>query len=139
MYDVASCYPAAMIDLPSLAPDTGEWNKLSAEDMQVRRSGRIAGADRKDFDGFHVQGRWKFPKVEKLAKPPKDMTDPNSNAQRWEGDANDLHSLFSAAVSNQSGAILFPSSGASICMRDDLSRSDQMDDEIHARFPRKTR
>ena len=37
------------------APDQGEWKRLNAEDMRFDKSGRIAGADRKDFDGFHVQ------------------------------------------------------------------------------------
>ena len=41
VYDVASCYPAGIVELPSLAPDQGEWNKLSAEDMRFADLGEL--------------------------------------------------------------------------------------------------
>ena len=61
VYDVASCYPAAIVELPSLRPDQGAWKRLGAEDMRFDDLTELLGTDRKDFDGFHVPSPLEIP------------------------------------------------------------------------------
>jgi hypothetical protein len=119
VYDVASCYPAAIVELPSLCADQGEWKKLRAEDMRFDNLGELLATVEKLSMVSSFKVRWKFPIAEKLPKPPKHLTDPKQRA-RWIGERTTYIPFFPLAYRTGSGAILFPSSGQSICMRDDL-------------------
>ena len=63
--------------------------------------------------------RWKFPSVEKRLKAPKHIADPKER-EIWEGSRATFLPFFPLPYRTKTGAILFPSSGRSICMRDDL-------------------
>lgn len=116
-YDVASCYPAGIVELPSLAPDQGEWKRLGAVHFAtlVELLARIEKTSIVSM--FEV--RWNFPAAEKRMKAPKHIIDPEDR-RRWELPRAIFVPFFPLPYRTKSGAILFPSSGRSRCMRDDL-------------------
>jgi hypothetical protein len=63
--------------------------------------------------------QWKFPTTEKRLKVPSHITSPEDR-EFWEGSRSTFIPFFPLPYRSKSGAILFPSSGKSICMRDDL-------------------
>lgn len=119
VYDVASCYPAAIVELPSLRPDQGAWKRLGAEDMRFDDLTELLGRIEKTSMVSMFQVRWKFPIVEKVFKASANITDPKKREQ-WEGLRSTFLPFFPLPYRRGNGAILFPSSGRSICTRDDL-------------------
>ena len=136
IYDVASCYPGAIVDLSSLRPDQGKWKRLKAEDMRFDDLGELLARIEKTSMVSSFKIRWKFPIAEKLVKPPKHVTDPKERA-RWIGERTTYIPFFPLAYRTQSGAILFPSSGQSICMRDDLISAIKYMMKFTPDYPRK--
>lgn len=136
IYDVASCYPGATVNLPSLRPDQGKWKRLKAEDMRFDDLGELLAKIEKTSMVSSFKIRWKFQVAEKLVKPPKHVADPKERA-RWTGERTTYIPFFPLAYRTGSGAILFPSSGQSICMRDDLVSAIKWMLKFAPDYPRK--
>ena len=131
IYDVASCYPAAIVELPSLRPDQGEWKRLALRICCLIISTNCS-EDRKDFDGFIVPSlRWKFPIVEKLSKPPANMRPILKSANNGKGCAQHILPFFPLPYRSGNRRYPFPFVRQSICTRDDLIAAIKVDDEIY--------
>jgi hypothetical protein len=119
VYDVSSCYPSATINLPSLAPDCGEWKRLGAEDLRFDNLSELLARVEAASPVSMYKVRWKFPTIEKRLKVPTHITKPEDR-EFWEGTRSTFIPFFPLPYRSKSGAILFPPSGRSICPRDDL-------------------
>ena len=138
VYDVASCYPAGMIDLPSLAPDTGKWDKYSASDFRFDDLSEMLRWVEKTSPVSMFRVKWKFPKVESGPRAPARITN-QLERQQWEGQRATFIPFYPLPYRTKSGGILFPSSGHSICPRDDMSSAIKWMMKFTPNFPRKTR
>ena len=136
VYDVASCYPAAIVELPSLAPDQGEWKRLNTEDMRFNDLTELLARIQKTSMVSMFKVRWKFPTTESWKKAPKHIIDPRER-EFWEGQRATFIPFFPLPYRTKTGSILFPSSGYSICMRDDLIAAIKWMMRFTPDFPKK--
>jgi hypothetical protein len=137
VYDVASCYPAAIVELPSLAPGRGEWKRLNAEDMRFIDLAELLVRIEKTSMVSMFKVRWKFPKTAKRVIAPKHIIDPMER-EIWAGQRSTFIPFFPLPYRTKTGAILFPSSGHSICARDDLVAAIKWMMVFTPDFPAKT-
>ena len=80
--------------------------------------------------------RWKLPTVEKRITAPKHIAGREAR-EFWEGIHSTFLPFFPLPYRTKSGAILFPSSGRSIAMRDDLVSAIKWLMKFVPEFPRK--
>jgi hypothetical protein len=136
VYDVSSCYPAAMPDLPSLAPDQGKWTKPSVAELRFDNLAVLLARIEKASPVSMFKVNWNFPTVENGAKVPRHIVE-QSERQLWEGSRSTFFPFYPLPYRTKSGSIIFPATGRSICVRDDLISAVKMVAEIRARFSSK--
>ena len=136
VYDVSSCYPAGTCELPSLAPDRGRWLKLGPADLQFDSLAELLARAENASPVSMFKVRWNFPTIEKRLRAPAAIQDIGER-QRWEGSRSTFLPFFPLPYRTKSAAILFPSSGRSICMRDDLVAAIKWMVKFTPNFPRK--
>jgi hypothetical protein len=117
IYDVSSCYPAGVVELPSLAPEHGQWRKSGPISFESLPEFLTRVEAMSPVSMFKV--RWKLPTVEKRYKAPANIIDLKEQ-EFWKGSRSKFLPFFPLPYRTKSGAILFPSSGYSNAMRDDI-------------------
>jgi len=136
VYDVSSCYPAGAVELPSLSPEHGEWRRLTANELPYQNWDALLEMAEKASPVSMFKLRWDFPLVERKQKAPSDIASPEDR-QRWEAARSTFTPFFPLPYRTESGAILFPARGRSICMRDDFIAAIKWLQHFAPGFPRK--
>ncbi len=135
VYDVASCYPAGAVELPSLAAEDGSWRRLNGADLRYASLGELLERAEKATPVSMFKVRWSFPVVEKKYKPPSHVAP--EDRQKWEFQRSTFTPFFPLPYRTNSGAILFPADGRSIGMRDDFVAAIKWLMRFAPEFPRK--
>jgi len=137
VYDVSSCYPAGALTLPSLAPDQGMWKRFEAGDMRFGSLTELLARVEAASPVSMYKVRWKYPTTEKRLKAPKNIINAEDR-EFWEGTRATFLPFFPLPYRTKTGAILFPSSGKLICMRDDMVAAIKYMMKFTPEFPAKT-
>ena len=98
VYDVASCYPAGAVELPSLAAEDGSWRCLNGADLRYASLGELLERAEKATPVSMFKVRWSFPVVEKKYKPPSHVAPED---RRMGVPAIDLHAVFPITLPHQ--------------------------------------
>jgi hypothetical protein len=135
VYDVSSCYPAGIVELPSLATEDGSWRRLNEADLRYTSLGELLERAEKASPVSMFKVRWRFPVYEKQHKPVNSVPpeDRQKEILRW----STFIPFFPLPYRTKTGAILFPAHGRSICMRDDFIAAIKWMLRFAPDFPRK--
>ena len=118
VYDIASAYPAAMVEFPSLA--YGQWSRRGPSDLPKQRLTELRAAIEATsiFSMFKV--RFEFPMIEKLARNVSLST---------------FVPFFPFPYRDKRGGIIFPAKGYGWYMRDDVLAAIAWMERFTPEFP----
>jgi hypothetical protein len=118
VYDIASAYPYALTRLPSLASFAGEWKYVDGGELTYSSLSQLRALIEAALPVSMYQVRWRFPKYDRKAKPPKHLS-ADEQARRIE--QNSLHiPFYPLPYRTKTGAILFAAKGYARVMQDDM-------------------
>ena len=119
VYDVASAYPAAMVEFPSLA--SGEWIQKQGKDPPVRSIGELRAMLEAASCVSMFKIRYQFPTYERYHPDPRKAV---------------FIPFYPLPYRDKRGGILFPSSGEGWYMRDDALAAIAWLERFVPDFPR---
>jgi hypothetical protein len=121
VYDIASAYPAAMVEFPSLA--SGEWIQKQGKDVPVRSISELRATLEAASCVSMFKIRFQFPTYERNHPDPRKAV---------------FIPFYPLPYRDERGGILFPSSGYGWYMRDDVLAAIAWLERFVPDFPRQT-
>jgi hypothetical protein len=128
-YDISSAYPAGAVELPSLAPDAGEWIHRSKDQLQFNslKELRELVEDCSIVSMFKV--KWFFPTFERLGQ--------FTEMSPYEDPTSLTMPFYPLWYRTDSGRILCPSSGLGIRNREDVLAAIAWMEYYMEKYPKK--
>jgi hypothetical protein len=121
VYDIASAYPAAMVEFPSLG--SGEWIQKLGHDLPARSISELRATLEAASCVSMFKIRFQFPTYERYRPDPRKAV---------------FTPFYPLPYRDQRGGILFPSSGYGWYMRDDVLAAIAWLERFVPDFPRQT-
>jgi hypothetical protein len=121
VYDIASAYPAAMVEFPSLA--SGEWIQKLGHDLSARSISELRATLEAASCVSMFKIRFQFPTYERYHPDPRKAV---------------FTPFYRLPYRDKRGGILFPSSGYGWYMRDDVLAAIAWLERFVPDFPRQT-
>lgn len=135
VYDIASAYPYALTRLPSLASFAGEWKYVDGAELIYNSLSQLRAPIDAASPISMYQVRWRFPKYDRKAKPPKHLS---ADEQVRRIEQNSLHiPFYPFPYRTKTGAILFAAKGHARVMQDDMLAAVSWLERFAPSFPRR--
>lgn len=135
VYDVSSCYPSALVRLPTLAPWAGRWVYRDITALQYKSMSELRALVEaaSPVSIYHV--RWKFQTCEKRFRASSHLT--GIDKERREGANSTFIPFFPLPYRTKTGGIVFPAKGESYAMQDDMLAAIAWMEKFVPEYPRK--